>query len=243
MLPRTTLTAARRATIRHRPRRHADAAVPVLSSRAVAALADRADAARGRRPHHRADRGRVPRAGSNDGATHQPGQAAHQAGGQHVRAAARAERTERLERRAARPLPDLQRGLHGAFGYGVPARSSPSEAIRLTRGVRTLLPDDGEVAGLLALMLLTDARRHARSRPGRHARSAGGAGPLAWNRDAIDEGVALVTDALSRTRLGPYQLQAAIAAVHDEAPSAAETDWGRSSGCTNCSSSWSPTRW
>ncbi|WP_026876658.1 RNA polymerase sigma factor [Jiangella gansuensis] len=100
-----------------------------------------------------------------------------------------------------------------------------AEAVRLTRQVHRLLPDDGEVAGLLALMLLTDARRPAR------ARADGTLVPLAeqdralWNAEAITEGVALITDALSRTRVGPYQVQAAIAAVHDEAGRAEDTDW------------------
>jgi len=100
-----------------------------------------------------------------------------------------------------------------------------AEAIRLTRQVHTLLPDDGEVTGLLALMLLTEARRPARTN------AAGELVPLAeqdrarWDTAYVREGVALVSDALTRTRLGPYQVQAAIAAVHDEAPSAAETDW------------------
>jgi RNA polymerase sigma factor (sigma-70 family) len=99
------------------------------------------------------------------------------------------------------------------------------EAIRLTRTIHELLPDDGEVAGLLALMLLTEARRGARTRPD------GSLVPLAeqdrsrWDQALIREGVALVTDALSNTPLGPYQLQAAIAAVHDEAPTVDETDW------------------
>jgi RNA polymerase sigma factor (sigma-70 family) len=99
------------------------------------------------------------------------------------------------------------------------------EAIRLTRAVRELLPSDGEVAGLLALMLLTEARREARSRPD------GALVPLAeqdrslWDAAGIAEGVKLVSDALSTARLGPYQLQAAIAAVHAEAPSSEETDW------------------
>jgi predicted RNA polymerase sigma factor len=81
------------------------------------------------------------------------------------------------------------------------------------------------VAGLLALMLLTDARRAARTTPD------GGLIPLAeqdrraWDAEAIREGVALITATLSRGQVGGYQLQAAIAAVHDEAPSAAETDW------------------
>jgi len=99
------------------------------------------------------------------------------------------------------------------------------EAIRLTRAIRVLLPNDGEVAGLLALMLLTDARRAARSG------ANGELIPLAqqdrslWNRDAIAEGVALVSAALSNGSAGAYQLQAAIAALHDEAARAEDTDW------------------
>ena len=104
------------------------------------------------------------------------------------------------------------------------------EAIRLTRAVRALLPEDGEVAGLLALMLLTESRGAARSRPD------GSLVPLAeqdrasWDAAAIAEGVKLVSEALSTSRLGPYQLQAAIAAVHSEAPSAEETDWAEIAG-------------
>jgi predicted RNA polymerase sigma factor len=100
-----------------------------------------------------------------------------------------------------------------------------SEAIRLARMLRALVPDDGEVVGLLALLLLTDARRPART--GRD----GALIPLAaqdrslWDRDAISEGVALISDTLARAPIGPYQVQAAIAAVHDEAPTAADTDW------------------
>ena len=101
-----------------------------------------------------------------------------------------------------------------------------AEAIRLTRLLHRMLPDDHEVTGLLALMLLTDARRAARTGP------AGELIPMAeqdrsrWDRAEIAEGVALVSKALTSTaRFGPYQLQAAIAAVHDEAPSDEETDW------------------
>jgi RNA polymerase sigma factor (sigma-70 family) len=99
------------------------------------------------------------------------------------------------------------------------------EAIRLTRTVHALLPDDGEVAGLLALMLLTDARRPARTR------SDGSLVPLAeqdrslWNAELIAEGVALIEDSLARCPLGPYQLQASIAAIHDESPADKDTDW------------------
>ncbi|MEO8968391.1 MAG: DUF6596 domain-containing protein, partial [Solirubrobacteraceae bacterium] len=89
---------------------------------------------------------------------------------------------------------------------------------------RALLPDDGEVAGLLALMLLTQARSGARD-------SSDGLIPLAkqdrlrWDRALLQEGVQLIQETLSRARLGTYQLQAAIAAVHAEATTAADTDW------------------
>jgi predicted RNA polymerase sigma factor len=100
-----------------------------------------------------------------------------------------------------------------------------AEAIRLTRMVHAMMPDEGEVAGLLALMLLTDARRPARTGPD------GTPVPMAeqdrdrWDAGLIAEGVALITEALPRGPVGPYQIQAAIAAVHDEAPTADETDW------------------
>jgi predicted RNA polymerase sigma factor len=99
------------------------------------------------------------------------------------------------------------------------------EAIRLARELNRLVPDDGEVAGLLALMLLTDARRPARTA------EDGSLVPLdeqdrsLWDADAIAEGVTLITASLSAGPIGPYQLQAAIAAVHDEAASAEATDW------------------
>jgi RNA polymerase sigma factor (sigma-70 family) len=100
-----------------------------------------------------------------------------------------------------------------------------AEAIRLARQLRADLPADGEVAGLHALMLLTDARRPARTT------AAGDLVPLVeqdrrlWNRTAIAEGTALLTETLPVSTMGPYQVQAAIAAVHDEATTTAETDW------------------
>jgi RNA polymerase sigma factor (sigma-70 family) len=135
------------------------------------------------------------------------------------------ERTERLEA--------VLHVLYLIFNEGYTSTSGPSlqrpelsaEAIRLTRLVHRMLPDDGELTGLLALMLLTDARRPARSGPD------GALIPMAeqdrslWNTDHIAQGVALITDALPRGPTGPYQLQAAIAAIHDEAPSAEATDW------------------
>jgi predicted RNA polymerase sigma factor len=123
--------------------------------------------------------------------------------------------------------------LYLVFNEGYVASSGASlhraelsaEAIRLARQLHARLPDDGEVAGLLALMLLTDARRRARTAPD------GGLIPLAeqdrgrWDAGAIAEGVALVSDALARAPIGPNQVQAAIAALHDEAPTADATDW------------------
>jgi RNA polymerase sigma factor (sigma-70 family) len=115
-------------------------------------------------------------------------------------------------------------GYTASSGTSLQRVELSSEAIRLTRQVRSRLPDDGEVAGLLALMLLTDARRAARTRDGELV-------PLAeqdrslWDASAIAEGTELISSTLATAAIGPYQLQAAIAAVHDEAASAEETDW------------------
>jgi len=100
-----------------------------------------------------------------------------------------------------------------------------AEAIRLARLLHRLLPDDGEVTGLLALMLLTDARRPARTGPHGELVPMAEQDRSRWDAAAIAEGVALITGALPRGATGPYQLQAAIAAVHDEAPTAEATDW------------------
>jgi len=135
------------------------------------------------------------------------------------------ERTERLG--------VVLHALYLIFNEGYASTSGPrlhrgelsAETIRLARMAHQLLPDNGEATGLLALMLLTDARRPARTGPD------GGLVPLPeqdrsrWNANYISEGVALITDALPRGAIGPYQLQAAVAAVHDEAPSAGATDW------------------
>ncbi|MEA5360793.1 DUF6596 domain-containing protein [Amycolatopsis sp., V23-08] len=100
-----------------------------------------------------------------------------------------------------------------------------AEAIRLARELYRLVPGDGEVAGLLALLLLTDARREARTAPDGSLVPLSEQDRTLWNAEAVAEGVSLVTGALSSGPIGPYQLQAAIAAVHDEAPAAEATDW------------------
>ncbi|HEY2549871.1 MAG TPA: DUF6596 domain-containing protein [Streptosporangiaceae bacterium] len=116
-------------------------------------------------------------------------------------------------------------GYVTSAGAELTAPRLSAEAIRLARWLRRLLPEDGEVAGLLALMLLTDARRAARTG------QDGSLVPLAeqdrgnWDQAQISEAVQLLSDVLPRGRVGRYQLEAAIAAVHDEAPDLAVTDW------------------
>jgi predicted RNA polymerase sigma factor len=137
--------------------------------------------------------------------------------------------TERAER-----LASVLHVLYLIFNEGYTSTSGDSlqrvelatEAIRLTRELHRLLPNDHEVTGLLALMLLTHARRAARTGPSGELVPMASQDRSRWDRTAIAEGVRLVEKALSTTdRFGPYQLQAAIAAVHDEARSDAETDW------------------
>jgi len=116
-------------------------------------------------------------------------------------------------------------GYASSTGSELQRTELSEEAIRLTRMVQRLLPDDAEVAGLLALMLLIDARRPARTDP------AGELIPLAeqdrtlWDRALIAEGVAVLNRAVGTGAVGEYQLQAAIAAVHDQAPQGDDTDW------------------
>ncbi len=141
-------------------------------------------------------------------------------------------RTPDESERASR-LSAVLRVLYLIFNEGYAASSGSlvhrvdlsGEAIRLARKTHRLLPNNGEVAGLLALMLLTDARRSAR---------AGKSGELIpldeqdrslWNQDLIREGKALVESSLRQGAVGEYSLQAAIAALHDEAPGTDETDW------------------
>jgi RNA polymerase sigma factor (sigma-70 family) len=133
----------------------------------------------------------------------------------------------------AERLPTVEQVLYLIFNEGYTTTAGPallrvdltSEAIRLTRQLHAELSDDTEVTGLLALMLLTDARRPARTRPDGTLVPLSEQDRSLWDQRAIAEGVELVTRALAGAPIGPYQLQAAIAAVHDEAARATDTDW------------------
>jgi RNA polymerase sigma factor (sigma-70 family) len=121
-------------------------------------------------------------------------------------------------------------GYTGTAGERLERVELADEAIRLTRMLHALLPDDGEVAGLLALMLLTHARRAARTSADGLLVPLDEQDRTLWDQAAIAEGTELITWAMSTTKLGPYQLQAAIAAVHSEA---GETDWPQILGLYN----------
>jgi RNA polymerase sigma factor (sigma-70 family) len=116
-------------------------------------------------------------------------------------------------------------GYTATSGENLVRAELAAEAIRLTRAVHALTPGEGEVAGLLALMLLTDARREARTGPDGELVPLPEQDRGRWDAAMIAEGTGLVRAVLGRGPVGPYQVQAAIAALHDEAPGTGETDW------------------
>jgi RNA polymerase sigma factor (sigma-70 family) len=138
-----------------------------------------------------------------------------------------AERTERLAAVLHVLYLIFNEGYTSSSGRELHRADLSDEAIRLARVLHGLLPNDGEVAGLLALMLLTDARRAARTGPSGELIPLDEQDRGLWDQALIAEGVALVSDALSRGSVGAYQLQAAVAAVHDEAARAEDTDWAQ----------------
>ncbi len=116
-------------------------------------------------------------------------------------------------------------GYASSIGASLQRLDLAREAIRLTRSTKALLPDNAEVAGLLALMLLTDARRAARTGPEEELIPLDKQDRTLWDRGEIGEGLELLTAALPKGPVGLYQLQAAIAAVHDEAERPEDTNW------------------
>ena len=224
------------------PGRHADPALPLLPPGAVAAVAAGADPAGRRRADHRGDRGRVPGAGADDGAADQPREEAL--------------RGARFALPPPAELPDRLRVvlhvLYLVFNEGYTASSGPAaqradltaEAVRLTRLVHALVPGDGEVAGLLALMLLTDARRPARTDADRAAGPAGRAGPLPLGRPAGRGG-----GGAGRPDAGPGPGRAVPAAGGDRRPARRGADrrrtptGRRSSPSTTCCCGSRPGRW
>jgi predicted RNA polymerase sigma factor len=137
------------------------------------------------------------------------------------------ERAERLQAVLRVLYLVFNEGYTASGGDDLQRPELAAEAIRLCRQLARSLPDDGEVTGLLALMLLTNARRAARTSDDGELIPLGEQDRARWDHDEIAQGVALVSGALTSGPVGPYQLEAAIAAVHDEAPSTSATDWAQ----------------
>jgi predicted RNA polymerase sigma factor len=136
-----------------------------------------------------------------------------------------AERAERLAAVLHVLYLIFNEGYTSSFGGRLQRMELSGEAIRLARAMHGLLPEEAEVAGLLALMLLTDARRPARTGPDGELIPLDKQDRSLWDESVIAEGTALISNTLPRGAIGPYQLQAAIAAVHDEAKRSEDTDW------------------
>ena len=200
-------------------RRHAVPALLLLPPGPRARLPGGIDPARGRRPHHARDRRRLLRPGGDDGAADQPGQADP--------AGTPPGPARRPRRRAARALPRLH-GRAYRPAYGPPAQDLAGEAIRLARQL-TLATPEPEARGLLALMLLNHARLPARLDPEGRIVTLDRQDRGLWDRCEIAEGVRVLQSALAvqtdDRRPGRYQVEAAIAALHDDAASTEETDW------------------
>ena len=147
--------------------------------------------------------------------------------GVQFRLPSKAERAERLAVVLRVLYLIFNEGYVGTSGASLQRPDLAAEAIRLARMVHMLLPEDPEVTGLLALMLLTDARRAARSGPHGELVPMAEQDRSRWDSGEISEGIELVNAALGRGVAGPYLLQAAIAAVHDQSPTAEATDWAR----------------
>jgi RNA polymerase sigma factor (sigma-70 family) len=136
-----------------------------------------------------------------------------------------ARRRERLDAVARVLYLMFNEGYAATTGRELTRVDLSTEAIRLTRELVRIRPDDGEIVGLLGLMLLTDARRPARTTPAGELVPLDDQDRALWNRAAITEGTQMLVGALKTSTAGPYLVQAAIAAIHDEAASTETTDW------------------
>jgi RNA polymerase sigma factor (sigma-70 family) len=136
-----------------------------------------------------------------------------------------AERAERLRSVLHVLYLIFNEGYTSSLGSELQRTDLATEAIRLTGTIHRLMPNDGDVAGLLALMLLTDARRNARTGPGGELIPLDEQDRTLWNSKQIADGIALISSTLATGSIGSYQLQAAIAALHDEATRVEDTDW------------------
>jgi len=136
-----------------------------------------------------------------------------------------AERTQKLRAVLHVLYLIFSEGYTSSVGANLRRDDLAHEAMRLTRIVHKLQPDDAEVAGLLALMLLTDARRLARTNEDGELIPLAQQDRARWDREQIAEGIEIISATLPKGSVGPYQLQAAIAAIHDEAVRAEDTDW------------------
>lgn len=177
----------------------------------------------GRRAHHRADFARAADSRTDSRAANLARESNDPCRWRNFSISRQSGITHRLDSQGH--LSDLHRGAHVTAGDTLDDRDLTAEAIRLARLLHAALPEHAETTGLLALMLLTDARRDARTD------GSGALVPLdeqdrsKWNHAQIAEGTKLVREALHCGIAGPYALQAAIAALHDEAPDTTNTDW------------------
>ena len=209
------------------PRRHLDRHVHVLPSGAHALVSHTSHSARRRWPIDPPDRRCFPGPGNHHGAAHKPGQVEDKSRGSQVRPAVAPRHSQRLR--------SVLHVLYLIFNEGYATSSGPElgrpdlggEGIRLARMTHEALPEDPEVSGLLALMLLTEARRPARTDADGELVPLMGQNRQLWDRTLIAEGTALITAALERGTVGEYQVQAAIAALHDQADHYTNTDWAQ----------------
>ncbi len=217
--PRRTDRGGRRA------RRPAEADLYVLSPRAWHACPGRADAPAAWRGHHRRDRTRLSSFRADDGSAPGPSQGKIRDARIPYRVPNESDLPARLQAVLAVIYLIFNEGYTASSGNRLVRDDLCKEAIRLARLLTDLMPEEPEVRGLLALMLLIESRRAARTTPEGEFVLLGDQDRGRWDRTLISEGQAIVRECLRRNRPGPYQIQAAINAVHSDASVAGATDW------------------